>query len=153
MNETPKTPNHPDNGRGYEVRDASVGAVTKFGIGLAVIFVVVLLLMVWLQDYLRVEYKKAETPPSPLAIERQLPPGPHLQVVPAKDLKQMRAAEDSILHGYGWIVREAGIVRIPIDRAMELVVEKGLPFRVEGAPLEVKSGAQIAKVGQGGVQP
>lgn len=153
MSDTPKNPNHTNDERGYEVSDASVGAVTKFGIGLAVISIAVFVLMVWLKDYLQVGYEKTEPPPSPLAAERQLPAGPRLQIVPANELKQTRAAEDSILQSYGWIVREAGIVRIPIDRAMELVVEKGLPYREEGAPGEERNDTQVPKVGHGGAQP
>jgi hypothetical protein len=43
----------------------------------------------------------------------------------------MRADEDQILGSYGWIDRERGIVRLPIDRAIALLAEKGLPERAE----------------------
>ena len=41
-------------------------------------------------------------------------------------LLEMRAAEDAVLQSYGWVDHRAGIARIPIDRAIELVVERGL---------------------------
>ncbi len=41
----------------------------------------------------------------------------------------MRAAEEKILHSYGWIDQQKGIVRIPIERAMELTAQRGLPAR------------------------
>ncbi len=85
--------------------------------------------------------------------ERQLPPGPRLQIAPAKDLDDVRAAEDSVLYNYGWVVRDAGVVRIPIERAIELVVQRGLPVRSAGEIEEAKSGAQLAKIGSGGVRP
>jgi hypothetical protein len=36
----------------------------------------------------------------------------------------MRAAEERVLHGYAWVDREKGIVRIPIEQAMEILAEK-----------------------------
>lgn len=55
------------------------------------------------------------------------PPGPRLQVSPQMDLQAFRAREDAELHTYGWIDRTAGVVRIPIERAMDLVLQRGLP--------------------------
>jgi hypothetical protein len=62
---------------------------------------------------------------------------PHLQVSPAADLKEFRANEDRELTTYGWANRSTGIARVPIDRAMELVLQRGLPTRTgtnEGTP-------------------
>jgi hypothetical protein len=153
MSETHNTPTHTDNGRGHEESDANVSAVTKFGIGLAIISVVVLVLMVWLQNFFSNQTRRATPPPSPFMVERQLPPGPRLQVAPAKDLQEVRAAEDSVLNSYGWVVRDAGVVHIPIEHAIELVVQKGLPVRSAGEMEEEKNGAQLAKVGHGGLRP
>ncbi len=44
--------------------------------------------------------------------------------MPAEDLAQLRAREDTILDGYGWEDRAAGVVHIPIGRAMELVARE-----------------------------
>ena len=60
-------------------------------------------------------------------------PGPQLQADPARELAEHRALEASRTGEYGWVDREAGVVRIPVERAMELLVERGLPAR-EGAP-------------------
>jgi hypothetical protein len=54
---------------------------------------------------------------------------PHLQISPPADLKQFREREEAELTNYGWINRTAGVVRVPIDRAMELVLQRGLPVR------------------------
>jgi hypothetical protein len=43
------------------------------------------------------------------------------------DLKSFHEAEDAILRRYGWIDERAGVAQIPIDRAIELIAEKGLP--------------------------
>ena len=42
-------------------------------------------------------------------------------------LEDLRAHEDSVLTSYGWVDRDRGIVRIPIDRAMELAAQGSAP--------------------------
>ena len=54
---------------------------------------------------------------------------PRLQISPALDLKAFREQEDAELNGYGWIDRTAGVVRIPVARAMDLLLQRGLPVR------------------------
>ena len=71
---------------------------------------------------------------SPAQDARQLPPEPRLEETPMSDLQEMRAAEDQILHTYGWLDQPNGIVRLPIDRAMELIAQRGLPARKESGP-------------------
>jgi hypothetical protein len=73
---------------------------------------------------------------APLAAPQgQAPPGPNLLAIlpgthgePAA-LKDFRAREDAILSSYGWADPNAGTVRIPIQRAKELLLERGLPVR------------------------
>jgi hypothetical protein len=59
--------------------------------------------------------------------QRVLPPAPRLQTTTAADIVELHKKEDEILRNYGWVDRNAGVVRLPIDRAMELIVERGLP--------------------------
>jgi hypothetical protein len=54
-------------------------------------------------------------------------PQPRLEVKPGATLAELRAAEDADLNSSGWVDRTAGTVRIPIDRAMQLILERGLP--------------------------
>lgn len=61
-------------------------------------------------------------------------PEPKLQVRPRDDLKALRAEEDALLDHYGWVDRKSGVVRIPIERAIELTAERGLPARREESP-------------------
>lgn len=72
----------------------------------------------------------------PLAVgqENRLPPEPRLQTNPEQDLRDLRAAEHDLLAGYHWVDRNAGVVRIPIDDAMRVVLQRGLPARTGGAP-------------------
>lgn len=54
---------------------------------------------------------------------------PRLQDDPAAELARLRAEEDRKLNTYGWVDREASVVRIPIERAIDLTLTKGLPAR------------------------
>lgn len=62
------------------------------------------------------------------------PPAPRLQTDAPRDLGQMRAEEDAVLQNYGWVDRQNGVVRVPIDVAMRLVVVRGLPTRKNPPP-------------------
>jgi len=156
MTDTHKIPTHTDNGRGYEASDANVSALTKFGVGLAIISAIVLVLMVWLLKFFISQNKDATPPASPLAVERQAPPAPRLQIAPEKDLHQVHVGEDSLLHSYGWVIRDAGVVRIPIERALELTAQRGLPVRaaeeakIEGGESQIEN--RRTKIEDGGSQ-
>jgi hypothetical protein len=54
-------------------------------------------------------------------------PSPRLETESAIGFENLRTSEDALLNSYGWVDRSAGIVRLPIDRAMQLIVERGLP--------------------------
>jgi hypothetical protein len=62
-------------------------------------------------------------PPTPVPMA-SLPPAPRLQPDPAADLAVERARQQARLQGYAWVDRDAGIARIPIGRAMALLVER-----------------------------
>jgi hypothetical protein len=69
-----------------------------------------------------------ETEPRPLAFEgERQAPAPRLQRFPTRDVEELRAQEAAILGDYAWVDEEQGVVRLPIERAMLLVVERGLP--------------------------
>ncbi len=129
------------NGRGYETSDANVGGVAKFAVGLAVICAIALVLMVVMLNSFRAEKKAAEPALSPLAAQREpLPPEPRLQVQPNEDWLKYQAQEDSLLQSYGWVSREAGVVRLPVDRALELMAQRGLPVRGEERKSKIENG-------------
>ena len=73
------------------------------------------------------ERTRPETDVSPLAPARDIPPNPRLQVNSRMELQQMRTRENVMLHQYAWIDKDKGIVRIPIERAIELIAQRGLP--------------------------
>lgn len=76
--------------------------------------------------------ERTSPPPNPLAnVVPKEPPAPRLQPAPVKDLLELRRWEDSQLHHYGWVDKSNGVARIPIERAMEILAQKGLPARPE----------------------
>jgi hypothetical protein len=74
-----------------------------------------------------------EPPPSPLAPGVRLPPEPRLQGAPGsassptEDIRRFREQEDQMLDSYGWIDRQNGVIRIPIEQAKKLIEQRGLP--------------------------
>lgn len=116
--------NHPVNA--HEESDANVRVVVRFGLGLAVLLVVSAIAMLLLFKFLQA---RPAPEASALAEEREIPPSPRLQVTPSADMESMRAAEDNLLHSYGWVDKDSGVVRIPIDRAMDLLLQRGFPAR------------------------
>ena len=107
--------------RGHEVFETNVPLVIKFGIGLTALAIISMVLM-WLM-FVVIEDYNAMTfdAPAPLIEENALPPEPRLQVIPEEDLIALQEAEEKKLNNYGWVIRTAEIVQIPIDRAMHLI--------------------------------
>jgi hypothetical protein len=116
---------------GHEQSTIRLRPILWFGVGLLVLSVVTFTAMTWLFDYFAARQARIDVLPSPLADPQQLPPEPRLQVSPGADVQHMREAEEAVLQNYRWVDREAGIVGIPIDRAMDILAEKGLPTRSE----------------------
>jgi hypothetical protein len=115
---------------GYETRDANVRGVFSFLIVLSVVLLATALVCWAMFRYFSAQQVQS-VPASPFADTRQLPLGPQLQVNPREDLLQFREQQEQALETYAWENRSAGIVRVPIERAMELLVKKGSP--VQGA--------------------
>ncbi len=139
---------------GHETRDANVRGVVLTGLGLAVGAVLVGLIVYGIFQYLDAHPVTTE-PANPMEIayptpetrtkygvsnpmaetnQQQFPPAPRIEEHPTQDLKDLHATEDRILSTYGWTDKNAGVVRIPIDRAMELQLQRGFPTRKEAQP-------------------
>ncbi len=127
----------------YEPGDVNAVSLTKFGIGMAFLILVFLFSLLGLFRYFATRAAEIEPPVPPMgAMAQKLPPEPRLEAHPSLDMKEMRAAEDRKLHQYAWIDPDKGIVQIPVDRAMELILEKGLlPVHPPlGAPVAAAAG-------------
>ena len=128
-------------GSTYEHTDASVGIIAKFLLWLAVSAVVIHVGLGFLYGLLIDYSMETGEQRYPLAAEQgeRLPPAPRLQQFPHNDLYQFRVGEEAFLEGYGWMNKEAGIVHIPIEDAMRLVVERGLPSRAPAGSQELET--------------
>ena len=75
----------------------------------------------------------------PLARDFERPqPTPALQKQPFMDLYEMRQGEADRLSSYGWVDKDGGVARIPIDRAMDVLVQRGIPVRPD-SPANAKN--------------
>jgi hypothetical protein len=111
---------------GYERSDASVRPVFLFTIALTLVVTGVVLAMVAFFDYL--ERLETVGAPHPMAAPVEAPP-PRLQTTTGDDLAAQRERDEALAREYAWIDRPAGVVRIPVERALELTAQRGLPAR------------------------
>ncbi|MGH9672676.1 MAG: hypothetical protein ACRD44_05795 [Bryobacteraceae bacterium] len=107
----------------HEKTDAHVPALVKGLVALVVVTGISAGAMVLMFNYLAHRDRLMTVPPE-MATGRVIPPAPRLQVNPSIDLDRMLALEEQMLSTYGWVDRKAGVVRIPIERAMELLAER-----------------------------
>jgi hypothetical protein len=118
----------------HETSDVNVRAILTVGAGLALV-TAALAVVVWILMLVLSKTNVDNTAREfPLAAshEQRLPPEPRLQTNPREDLFNLHESEDRLLRSYGWVDKDAGVVRIPIDEAMRLTLERGLPVRPEG---------------------
>jgi hypothetical protein len=134
---------------GYERSDIGVTGVLYFMAGLIVAGVLVYFVVDGLYSYLDKRSAAAQAPVSPLvtnapADTRHIPkeypqgsfPSPRLEEDERGQLNGIRLKEEQTLSTYDYIDQKAGTVRIPIDRAMDLIAQRGLPVRTQGAVME-----------------
>ncbi len=111
-------------GGGYEKQDVGFRFAITFVMALIAAVIVVLFITVW--------FYRLVTPAPPQQAQvnpaqRPLPPAPVLQANPAVDMQKYRENENRKASTYGWVDRNRGIVHVPVQRAMEMVAEQGLP--------------------------
>jgi hypothetical protein len=142
-NMSPETEHQPKREDGYERRDVNVRGLLQFAFCMAVVLILVIFGMRWTFHYLSA-ISPAGPPPTPFAQARALPPEPRLEIRPRQDLKSFCDEQLNMLNSYGWVDQQKGIVRIPIERAMDKLVEQGLSARPAGeiSPNEVVEAAR-----------
>ena len=162
--------NSTNHGHGdYERSDIGASAILYFLLGLAVAIFIAYFVVDGIYHYLDKRSAAEQTPVSPLvtnapADTRRLPaeyktdaesanyekylhknfPEPQLETNERTELNKIRLGEEDTLSTYDYVDKNAGIVRIPIDRAMDLIAQRGLPVRQQSgtaAPTDSK-GAQ-----------
>lgn len=113
---------------GYERRDLNFRSLMITAIGLLGLMIFGLVIS-WIVYHM----ESGEAPKKGTVVQTFVAPGgvfhqePRLQSDPHAELLVMRAREDSILSSYGWVDKKTLVVRVPIQRAMEMTVAEGLP--------------------------
>src|ERR1700720_1127100 len=135
------------NGHGsYERQDLSPSGILYFLLALAVATLLCILALRGLFAFLENREKASQAPVNPLVtnvpadtrhVAPEYPhsvfPNPKLEEDERGQLNDIRMNEEKMLYSYGWVDEKAGTVRIPIEHAMDLLVQRGLPVRPQGA--------------------
>ncbi len=111
---------------GHEPSDVRLGRLVLIGVVIVVIGALTSAALYGMFVFL-LSQPPAAQPPSGLGIAQSTPSGPRLQTDPVADWQALQATEEATLHSYSWADRGAGKVRIPIDRAIDLLTQRGLP--------------------------
>lgn len=155
----------------HERRDVNIFQITAFGIGLLISCIIVVFLMWGMFAFLAHREDALNAPATAMTQQRQqTPPEPRLSgvatengaraersVYPRVELNDLRESESAILDNYGWVDPAKGIVRIPIDQAIDIVAQKGLPSKPSTSgenggyrmtPSDASSGRTLEKISQ-----
>jgi hypothetical protein len=131
---------------GFERRDIQVSGILYFFLGLAMFLLLCILVLKGVFAFLDHREKTLQPPVNPLVTNvptdtRHVAPGhiesefpnPRLEEDERGQLNGILLGEEKTLYSYGWVDEKAGTVRIPIERAMQLIAQRGLPLRPQGA--------------------
>jgi hypothetical protein len=104
----------------YERSDIESGGVAWIaaGLGLFVLAVPLLMPLVYPRSMHHI------SPAAPPALSANTP---QLEIAPSEDLRRLNRSEAQVSGGYGWVDREHGVVRIPIARSIERLLQRGIP--------------------------
>ncbi|MPY91200.1 MAG: hypothetical protein GEU99_25225 [Luteitalea sp.] len=120
---------------GHERSDVDVSRTPWLVIASAVSLAVVMAGM-WLMFRVMEGQLASSDRPLPMVTERQAgqdrqPPEPRLLADEPADLARVQRDEEAVLNSYDWVDRSQGTVQVPIDRAMTLLIERGVPTTPE----------------------
>ena len=117
--------------RRYETRDVSLKVMLWLGLAVILLIGFSQVGLWFLVQRYRSAAVQRDPQLSPLTNTEQLPPQSRLQSAPMLDYSEFIARQNQQLDSYGWVDKEKGIVRIPVSRAMDLALERGLPKPAE----------------------
>jgi hypothetical protein len=118
------TAHHSPNGAGHEQSEVSVRLIVVSLGFLAVATFLVFLLVIGIFRYFYASYSTEEATKRSQPV---VPPQPRIEVAPYEQLQQLRIKEDHILNTYAYVDKQTGVVRVPINRAIDMLAAKGLP--------------------------
>jgi hypothetical protein len=133
----------------FEPRDIRTRPIYFYFLGLAVAVVASYIVCLFVFRSLTKLAVDSDTPPPP--VRRELganylpaPPEPRLQGTPVhqgdpqRDLREKIQQDTQANETLGWVDPNAGIAQIPVEDAMKIIAEKGLPGAPPAAPAETK---------------
>ena len=112
----------------HEENTIQLTPVLIFAIVMIVVSAATFLTVKIIEHAFAINWARSEVPVSPLA-QPQTPPPPLLQVSSGRDLRELREETSAVLHSYRWVDQKNGIVGIPIEEAIKIVAQRGLPTR------------------------
>ncbi len=119
-----------DASAGWEKRDVNIRGLFQFAFWMAVVLAVTMIGMRFtFNSYKKAMPLGATASPMVKLTDRMIPSGPLLQVHPHQELEAYCSAQQQNVNTYAWVDQPSGVVRIPVDRAIELILAKGLPAR------------------------
>jgi hypothetical protein len=145
---TPDQGKH-QNGGGFEREDVSTTPLFGFLVGLVVTGVVVYYVIWGVFHFMDAYERKHQQSKSPMVamqpdtrepntertqakIQQEFPQ-PRLEDSETTEINDFRYQQDETLASYGWVDQSSGVVRIPIDQAMKLIAQRGLPTLPQAA--------------------
>jgi hypothetical protein len=155
-----------ENGHGrdsFEQEDLSPLGIFYFMAGLAIVGVLIYFIVVGMYRFLDAYDRKHQTAPNPMAVQtgvdarvtmpfpealskiNQTFPKPVLEHSEMQQFNDVLERQDQTLASYDWVDKDKGVVRIPIDKAMELLAQRGLPVLPPGAAQASGAGANETK--------
>jgi hypothetical protein len=144
----------------YERQDLQPSGILYFLLGLGIATLLCIFGLRGLYAFLEHREKVSQPPVNPLVTNvptdtRHIAPGypqsafpnPKLEEDERGQLNGIRLNEENELYSYGWVDKNAGTIHIPIERAMDLLAQRGLPVRPQGAAVAAAAMTQTGKKG------
>jgi hypothetical protein len=152
----------------YEHQDLSPRAIYAFLISLLVGGLIVYFIVWGMFRFMDARIREHQPPPNPLLQQTETDtrivspdeikkfPEPRLEKNERVEINDFRLQEEQRLNSYGWVDQKAGIVHLPIDRAIELLAQRGLPTTPKAGavpPSEVNFVTQAAQRSDSSKEP
>ncbi|MBA3916402.1 MAG: hypothetical protein H0X25_21670 [Acidobacteriales bacterium] len=146
---------------GFEHEDLRPRSVLGFLLMLGTACVIVYFVLLGVYSVLEKDFGRNQPPTNPLKApeapntrmitpqEVEKFPEPRLETNERLEMHDFRLAEEKKLNGYSWVNQANGEVRIPIERAMQLVVQRGLPVKQGGEGAASTGKAVMEQAGSG----
>jgi len=152
----------------FEREDLAPKPILLFLGALVLICVLVALVLRGLYSFLDAYDNRHQLPQNPLvqssaASTRDVEPGditkfpePRLESSERQEINDFRTQEEKTLNSYGWVDQSAGVIHIPIDRAMQLLAQRGLPTLPQAGavpPSDVNTAKEAARKSDTSAKP